>query len=194
MMRRASSRGIALAEEGRRRADSAEVAAAEDDARDRDPAPAELSASTARSYAGDGEVVLRVGGVNEEVMSIARPSATDLAVASRISTTWAACSPVARCGLLGPIAALRSSSARAPVGAAEGVRAPARPRTAPERRELDRRVELLPAREEDRAGVAVELDPALLAVLTDVEVRREPHDAFRSRARRRQRRSRVRRP
>ena len=42
--------------------------------------------------------------------------------------------------------------------------------------QLDGGVELLPAREEDRARIAVQLDPLLFAVAADVEIRGESHD------------------
>ncbi len=64
----------------------------------------------------------------------------------------------------------------APVDASEAVRHGDGLVGAPERRELDRGVEVLPARDEQGSVVAVELDTALLAVLGDVEARRQPHE------------------
>ena len=64
----------------------------------------------------------------------------------------------------------------APVDAAERFRHGHRLVGAAEGRELDRGVEVLPARDEQRPVVAVELDSALLAVLGDVEARRQPHE------------------
>ena len=64
----------------------------------------------------------------------------------------------------------------APVDAVEGVRHRDGLVGAAEGRELDRGIEVLPARHEQRAVVAVELDPLLLALLADVEARRQPHE------------------
>ena len=63
-----------------------------------------------------------------------------------------------------------------PVGAAEGGRDRNLPRWLTVERELEGCVELLPAREVERAVVAVELDPALLARLRHVEARRQTDD------------------
>ena len=54
------------------------------------------------------------GGANVEEISIRRPpSAIDAAAASRISTTWAACSALARCGRPSAIAPAISATPRA---------------------------------------------------------------------------------
>ena len=67
--------------------------------------------STRRARPAQG---ISAGGANVDVISIRRPpSAIDAAAASRMSTTWAACSPLARCGRPSAIAAAISATPRA---------------------------------------------------------------------------------
>jgi hypothetical protein len=68
-----------------------------------------------------------------------------------------------------------------PVGSPERVLDRDRPIRLAERSQLDRRVELLPVGEEDRAGVAVQLDAVAVRDARNVEVRGQTDDrpAFR---------------
>ena len=97
--------------------------------------------------------------------------------ASRMSTTWAACSPVTRCGRSSAIAAARSATPRPQAMPWYGCRTGGTGSYSPPVARPRRSLEVLEAAERERRRVAVELHEARCRARTpDVEAAGQPDD------------------